>query len=615
MDPRIKRELSGQKRLIRLGLGCTAVSSALYGSTIWLLDRLLSDLSAISSNHQLEITTAANAAKEIDPAKHDQLLRLAESYAGAADTAFSAMKISTLLIVVVFLFRYFFARGQTYFLAEAVARLTNGLRQRLVSKLLKMPVTYYNEKRAGSIQSILTNDVNVFQSAIQVLRDSIEAPLKAVIALVVIIILQWQMAIITLLMLPFIAVIVQRNAKKMRVAQKQVQLDLAEVGAVTQEVLQGVRVVKAFGAEQGVEGDYAGLLNKSLKSQLRSAELIARLRPMVEMLGAFGLALAFLIGGYLALTGSMTVASMGALGFALDAINQGFRGISNLSSTYSSVQGAADRIYSEILDVPLPPEHSGRQTLDSVHGLIEFRDVSFVYPDGTWALRNVSFSIQPGTSMALVGPSGAGKSTIADLLQRFYEPTSGSIFLDGNDIKHLDVNWLRSQIGVVPQHTFLFAGGIDENLRLGTPNATDEQLTKALQMAHAEEFSREFRERNVPVLGERGVRLSGGQMQRIAIARALVRDPSILLLDEATSALDAESEKAVTAALQEVMETRTTMFIAHRLTTAARADSILFLKRGEVIEEGSHAELMAKGGQYSLLFKAFSDGLLEDNLG
>jgi subfamily B ATP-binding cassette protein MsbA len=528
---------------------------------------------------------------------------------------FDAMKISTLMIIGVFVLRYFFTRGQTYYLAEAVARLTNGLRQRLLTKLLKLPVTYFNEKRAGSIQSVLTNDVNVFQSAVQILRDSIEAPLKAIVALILIIVIQWQMALITFLMIPIMGIIVQRNAKKMRIAQKQVQIDLAEVGAVTQEVLQGVRVVKAFGAEDQVNKDYGRLLHTSLKSQLRAALLVARLRPLVELLGAVGLCGAILIGGWLALSGNMSVSDMAALAFALDAINQGFRGISNLSSTYSSVQGASDRIYSEILDVPLPPEHSGRQVLERVQGLIEFRDVSFVYPDGTWALRNVSFSIQPGTSMALVGPSGAGKSTIADLLQRFYEPTSGSIFLDGNDIKHLDVNWLRSQIGVVPQQTFLFAGGIDENLRLGTPDASDEQLTKALQMAHAEDFSREFRDRNVPVLGERGVRLSGGQMQRIAIARALVRDPSILLLDEATSALDAESEKAVTAALQEVMETRTTMFIAHRLTTAARADSILFLKRGEVIEQGSHIELMAKGGQYSLLFKAFSDGLLEDNLG
>jgi ATP-binding cassette, subfamily B, bacterial MsbA len=583
LDPRIKRELVGQRRLLLLGLICTGLSAALYGSSMGLIRRLLKDLEKIGQTRALE--------------------------------DFDAMKISTLMIIGVFVLRYFFTRGQTYYLAEAVARLTNGLRQRLLNKLLKLPVTYFNEKRAGSIQSVLTNDVNVFQSAVQILRDSIEAPLKAIVALILIIIIQWQMALITFLMIPIMGIIVQRNAKKMRIAQKQVQIDLSEVGAVTQEVLQGVRVVKAFGAEEQVNRDYGRLLHTSLKSQLRAALLVARLRPLVELLGAVGLCGAILIGGWLALSGNMTVSDMAALAFALDAINQGFRGISNLSSTYSSVQGAADRIYSEILDVPLPPEHTGRQTLESINGLIEFRDVSFVYPDGTWALRNVSFAIQPGTSMALVGPSGAGKSTIADLLQRFYEPTSGAIFLDGTDIKHLDVNWLRSQIGVVPQHTFLFAGGIDENLRLGTPDATDEQLTKALQMAHAEDFSREFRDRNVPVLGERGVRLSGGQMQRIAIARALVRDPSILLLDEATSALDAESEKAVTAALQEVMETRTTMFIAHRLTTAARADSILFLKRGEVIEQGSHTELMVKNGQYSLLFKAFSDGLLEDNLG
>jgi ATP-binding cassette, subfamily B, bacterial MsbA len=583
MDPRIKRELVGQRRLLLLGLFCTGLSAALYGSSMGLIRRLLKDLEKIGQTRALE--------------------------------DFDAMKISTLMIIGVFVLRYFFTRGQTYYLAEAVARLTNGLRQRLLNKLLKLPVTYFNEKRAGSIQSVLTNDVNVFQSAVQILRDSIEAPLKAIVALILIIIIQWQMALITFLMIPIMGIIVQRNAKKMRIAQKQVQIDLSEVGAVTQEVLQGVRVVKAFGAEEQVNRDYGRLLHTSLKSQLRAALLVARLRPLVELLGAVGLCGAILIGGWLALSGNMTVSDMAALAFALDAINQGFRGISNLSSTYSSVQGAADRIYSEILDVPLPPEHTGRQTLEAINGLIEFRDVSFVYPDGTWALRNVSFSIQPGTSMALVGPSGAGKSTIADLLQRFYEPTSGAILLDGTDIKHLDVNWLRSQIGVVPQQTFLFAGGIDENLRLGTPDATDEQLTKALQMAHAEDFSREFRDRNVPVLGERGVRLSGGQMQRIAIARALVRDPSILLLDEATSALDAESEKAVTAALQEVMATRTTMFIAHRLTTAARADSILFLKRGEVIEQGSHTELMVKNGQYSLLFKAFSDGLLEDNVG
>lgn len=581
LDPRIKKELVGQRRPIFIGLVCTFLASALYGWSISLTQRILADLERVSK------------------------------YKLPQD--FDAMKVSALLIVGVFAIRYVFVRGQTYFLAEAVARLTNSLRQKLLHKLMRLPVTYFNENRSGAIQSVLTNDVNVFQSAVQILRDSIEAPVKAIFALAIILVMQWQMALVTLFLIPLLGVIVHQNSKKMRKAQKQVQIDLGEVGAVTQEVLQGVRVIKAFGAEDHVDQSYAKMIHKSLKSQLRAANLVARLRPLVEMLGAVGLTLAILIGGYIALHGEMSVSKVAVLAFALDAINQGFRGISNLSSTYSSVQGAADRIYSEVLDVPLPPEHTGRQRLEKIHGHIEFRDVSFVYPDGTWALRHVSFEILPGSSLALVGPSGAGKSTIADLLQRFYEPTSGQILIDGVDLKHLDVSWLRSQIGVVPQHTFLFAGGIDENLRLGTPEATEEQLTKALQMAHALDFSKEFRDRNVPVLGERGVRLSGGQMQRIAIARALVRDPAILLLDEATSALDAASEKAVTEALAEVMETRTTMFIAHRLTTAARADSILLLKRGEVVEQGSHRELMEQGGEYAALFRVFSSGFLGDD--
>ncbi len=581
LDPRIKKELVGQRRPIFIGLVCTFLASALYGWSISLTQRILADLERVSK------------------------------YKLPQD--FDSMKISALLIVGVFAIRYVFVRGQTYFLAEAVARLTNSLRQKLLHKLMRLPVTYFNENRSGAIQSVLTNDVNVFQSAVQILRDSIEAPVKAIFALAIILVMQWQMALVTLFLIPLLGVIVHQNSKKMRKAQKQVQIDLGEVGAVTQEVLQGVRVIKAFGAEDHVDQSYAKMIHKSLKSQLRAANLVARLRPLVEMLGAVGLTLAILIGGYIALHGEMSVSKVAVLAFALDAINQGFRGISNLSSTYSSVQGAADRIYSEVLDVPLPPEHTGRQRLEKIQGHIEFRDVSFVYPDGTWALRHVSFEILPGSSLALVGPSGAGKSTIADLLQRFYEPTSGQILIDGVDLKHLDVSWLRSQIGVVPQHTFLFAGGIDENLRLGTPEATEEQLTNALQMAHALDFSKEFRDRNVPVLGERGVRLSGGQMQRIAIARALVRDPAILLLDEATSALDAASEKAVTEALAEVMETRTTMFIAHRLTTAARADSILLLKRGEVVEQGSHRDLMEQGGEYAALFRVFSSGFLGDD--
>lgn len=582
-DPRIKRELLGQRRPILIGVASSAIGAALYGLTIPLVKDVLDTL------------TKLNTTK--DPKDFELLLRTSG------------------IFILVFLARYIFVRAQTYYLAEAVARLTTELRRRLMSKLLRLPVTYYNEKRSGAVQSILTNDVNVFQSAVQILRDSVEAPIKAIVALIVIFVIQWQMAVVTFLLLPILGVIVHQNSKKMKRAQTQVQIDLAEVGAVTQETLQGVRVVKAFGAEGQMDQQYRSLTEQSLKSQLWAARLVAKLRPAVEFLGACGLILAFVVGGWLALNHEMKASSMAALAMALDWINQGFKGMSGLSSTYASVQAAADRIYGEVLDVPEPPEHSGKKQLHTVSGRIEFQNVSFAYPDGTPALRNVSFIIEPGTSLAMVGPSGAGKSTIADLLLRFYEPLEGQILLDGVNIQELDARWLRSQIGVVPQQTFLFAGSIDDNLRLGAPEASEEQIGKALRMAHAENFTAEFRERNLPVLGERGVKLSGGQMQRVAIARALIREPAILLLDEATSALDAASETAVTEALQEVMETRTTLFIAHRLTTAARATKILLLKRGEVVETGSHRELVEKDGEYAALFRLFSAGVLEDGIG
>jgi ATP-binding cassette, subfamily B, bacterial MsbA len=583
LDPRIKRELQAQRRPITKGLISAGLASALYGVTI------------AYTNDVLKTIEAIKAVKSED--------------------SFRSLLFSCGILAFVFCVRYFFVRFQTYYLSEAVMRLTTDLRRKLLAKLLRLPVSYFSDKRSGAVQSVLTNDVNVFQGAVQILRDSIEAPVKAMTALVTILIIQWEMALVTLLLIPVLGVIVHQNGKRMRKAQNEVQATLADVGAVTQETLQGVRVIKAFGAEKYIDSEYRKLTQHSLKSQLVTAKLISKLRPLVELLGALGLILALIIGGRLAMSGRLGVSEIATLAMALDAINQGFKGFSGLSSTYASVQAGADRIYGEILDIPEPPEHSGRQTLESVQGRIEFRNVSFAYPDGTLALSNVSFTLEPGTSVALVGPSGAGKSTIADLLLRFYEPTSGNIYLDGVDIRSIDVLWLRNQIGVVPQHTFLFAGGIDDNLRLGAPNATETEIEKALDMAHALEFSQEFRERNVPVLGERGNRLSGGQMQRIAIARALVRDPSILLLDEATSALDAASETAVTEALQEVMESRSTLFIAHRLTTAARATKILLLKRGQVIEEGSHRDLLDKNGEYAALFRLFNSGVINDDLG
>ncbi len=588
-DSRLAAELRSQRKPIIVGLVCTAVAAVLSTAMIGL------SKVAISAIEKLAAPSIVGAPRD------------SASMTGALLLLFW----SCLAVVIVFLARYWFVRGQTYYLSYAANRLAADLRLRMFRKLMRLPIGYFSDKRSGGLQSVLTNDVNVYQNAVGIIRDSIDGPIKAIGGFIAIFWLSWQLGCLSLLLLPPMVVAIQRNARKMRKAQVQVQIDLAEVGAKTQEALQGVRVVKAFGAEASVLGSYSETVEASFDSQMKTVGIVASLRPLVELIGAVGIAVMLYISGLLARQGLLSVSSIAALLIALDTVNQGFRSLGGLGNTYATVQAASERIHREVLDAPEKHEEGGGERLSDPVGQIAFDDVSFTYPDGTEALRNVSFVLEPGTSLALVGPSGAGKSTIADLLLRFYEPASGRITFDGVDIRDLDIAWLRDQIGVVPQQTFLFAGSIEDNIRLGAASASDCDIREALVASHAEEFTREMSQRTTSDLGERGARLSGGQMQRIAIARALVRKPKILLLDEATSALDPTSERIVTEALEQVMHERTTLFIAHRLTTAARADRILVLRRGEIVEEGSHRELMEQGGSYAGLFKAFSGGVLE----
>lgn len=589
-DPRLAADLAKQRPSIMKGLSCTAISALLYGGLPQLIKFATGSIETLYKSSDPHLTMALREDLEVSGSQ--------------------ALILSCSLVVVLFALRYTFTRGQIFYLSEAANRLSADLRKRMFGKLIRLPVSYFNDRRSGAIQSVLTNDVNVYQGAVAVIKDSAEGPIKAIVAFGSIFFIQWQLACVAILLIPGMVTIIQRNSRRLKVAQNEVQVDLASVSATTLEVLQGTRVVKAFGAEQRVETDYRSLVDKSLDSQMKSVSLIANLRPMVELLGAVGLAVVFYFAGLLAKRGELQVSEIAALLVAMDTINQGFKALGNVSNTYAGVEAASNRIYSQILDVEEAHETLGGVIPTNVKGQIEFRDVSFNYPDGTPALQNVSFRIDPGASLALVGPSGAGKSTIADLMLRFYEPTSGQVLFDGVDVRELDIAWLRSQIGVVPQQTFLFAGSIEDNVRLGSSDATSEDFTLALEQAHATDFVRDMDNRETPVLGERGVRLSGGQMQRVAIARALIRKPTVLLLDEATSALDATSEKAVTEALEGVMKERTTLFIAHRLTTAARADRILVLSKGQVLEEGSHAELMQANGAYAGLFRAFSGGIL-----
>lgn len=588
LDPRILDGLRSQKASILKGLGCVVVTSLLTAAMIPLTERAIKAIEVASSG--------VSAAKQ--------------------DEALQTLGLICLSVVGLFALKYWFTRGQAYYLSRAATRLATDLRIRLYAKLQRLPISYFGGKRSGAIQSVLTNDVNVYQTAIGIVRDSIEGPFKAVAALVTIFIINWQLALVALLFVPVLAFLVQRNGQRMKRDQAKVQDDLAELAGLTTEAIGGTRVVKAFAAEDRMSAIYQGLVEKSYQSQLRAVKRVAALRPMVEFMGATSLAIILYICGHFARAGTLEIGQIVALTMALDVINQGSRALSGVNNTYNQVKAATERIHREILDVPeeTAPGQTGR-ILENPQGRIEFQDVGFAYPDGTSALSGISFVIEPGESLALVGPSGAGKSTLADLLLRFYAPTSGRILFDGVDIQELNLTWLREQFGVVPQHTFLFAGSIGDNIRLGNAGASDEEVWEAARQANAEGFIRRTDDALATVLGERGSRISGGEGQRLAIARALVRKPKVLLLDEATSNLDAESERLVTEALDEVMVGRTTLFIVHRLTSAMRATRIMVLRRGEIVETGTPQELLSSGGAFAGMMRAFQGGLWEGEIG
>lgn len=639
LDPRVTGELKAQKKPITWGLLCVLATSLLTSAMIPLVQQSIAaivDTTPASASRELGSTPlpglgsqpkltdqqAEAMARELGVEKarvEEAVRRAADSQTDfslpARKSALERLGVLCLLIVALFLTKYWFTRGQAYFLTHAASDLSANLRKRIFEKLQRLPLSYFHAKRSGSIQSVLTNDVLVFQNSVQIVRDTLDGPVKAVSAFAMIVWIQWQLALISLGVLPIMAYVIYRNGRRMKAAQAQVQENLAELSAFSNEAVLGIKVVKAFSAEDRVAGAFNERIRDTLKSQLRAARRFASLRPMVELIGASALALVIYICGHLAFRGAVHVADIAAIIFALDVVNQGFRSIGNVNNTYNQVQAATDRIYREVLDVPEEHEPEGAQSLpEPTRGQVTFERVSFSYPGGEPVLKDVSFEIPAGESLALVGASGAGKSTVADLLLRFYDPSEGHVKVDGVDVQTLSRSWLRSQMAVVPQHTFLFAGSIAANIRLGKSNATDEEVRRAAKEAHVTPFVDPLPKGFEETVGERGVRLSGGEIQRIAIARALVRQPKVLILDEATSNLDSESERAVQSALQDVMHGRTTLIIAHRLSTAARADRILVLRKGEVVEQGSHSGLLSQGGVYASMYRTYSSGVIDEPL-
>jgi len=496
------------------------------------------------------------------------------------------------------------AMGLRFFLFMlAGERVITRVRRDLYRAILSQEIAFFDLERTGDLTSRLASDTTTLQSAVSAniswgLRNFIQ--LAGGVALLIY--TSPRLTLVILAVVPIIAIGAVVYGRRIRRLARKVQDAIAEGQAVAEESIAGVRTVRAFAAEEAEEARYGGAIARALALARSRIAASSVFMTATSFAGYASAALVFWYGGSLVARGQLSVGDLTSflvytllVGFSLGAV-------ADLWADFLRALGAAERVF-ELLDrEPVMPTRGGL-ILDAVAGAVELDAVEFRYPSrpDTDVLSGLSLRIEPGEVVALVGPSGAGKSTIAALLLRFYDPASGVARLDGHDLRELDPGWLRRQIGLVAQEPLLFSTSIAENIRYGRPEAGREEVEAAARAANADGFIAGFPSGYDTLVGERGVLLSGGQKQRIAIARALLKDPRILILDEATSALDAQVEHLVVEALDRLMEGRTTLVIAHRLSTVRSADRVLVIDGGRVIETGRHDELVALDGLYRRL--------------
>ena len=506
-------------------------------------------------------------------------------------------------ILVVMFTRGVFYYGQSYLVSYVGQRVIIDVRSMLFRKFQKMPLSYYDRQQTGTVMSYITNDVSAMQSAI--VDNLIELVTESSIligSLAMMIYLDWKLSLLTLMTIPLVGFAMKIFGRKLKRSSTVIQERAAEITSLLQESISAIRVVKSFVRETYEIKRFEEQNWKNFQAAMKNVKLSSLLTPTVEFLAAIAVTFIVWFGGYEVVNEVITAGELVAfLTYAVNLANP----VKRLSRVYAAIQramAAADRVFAvmdleeKITDVP------GAKPLPPIKGQVEFKDITFSYKEGQPALQHISLKAEPGQMIALVGPSGSGKSTIANLIPRFYDVDSGTISIDGHDIRQVTADSLREQIGLVPQETMLFSTTVMENIRYGRLDATDEEVVEAARAANAEEFIKDLPEGYDTKLGERGLNLSGGQRQRLAIARAILKNPRVLILDEATSALDTESEKIVQDALDKLMVGRTSFVIAHRLSTIFNADQIFVVENGHLREHGTHEELLAAGGLYSNLY-------------
>ena len=497
------------------------------------------------------------------------------------------------LLVVIFLAQALFSFVNRYNLGFVGERVVTDLRRQLFQHLMGLSLGFFADRRTGEIVSRLTNDVTTLQAAVtENLINLLRQTLTLAGGVIFLFWLDWRLTSLILVGIPIVTLTMVYLGRKIRRASVQVQDNLAEASAVLEESVGGIRVVKSFAREAYELARFSASIEATFAAAMRRVRISAVLAPIIGFMAFMSITITLWFGSYQVILGRLSPGDLIAYLIYTMLVAGPIAAFSGLYGQFQAALGATQRLF-EFLDIrPEITDAPKAVPLPEIVGQVTFEQVSFEYESAIPVLHDVSLTVKPGQVVALVGPSGAGKTTLVNLIPRFYDVTGGRITIDGQDIRQVTGLSLRQQIGIVPQEAVLFSGTITENIRYGKLESTQAEIEAAARAANAHKFIVEMPRGYDTLVGERGIKLSGGQRQRLAIARAILKDPRILILDEATSSLDSEAEHLVQEALERLMKSRTTFVIAHRLSTIVKADWILVLDRGRIVEQNTHAQLL-----------------------
>jgi subfamily B ATP-binding cassette protein MsbA len=525
------------------------------------------------------------------------------AFKAIGDQDLMLLNVSALGVIGLYVLKGLFTYGQEYLSYLVANRVIVDLRVRLYEHLQELSLDFYGRWHTGELLSRMMNDIaNLQLTILTSFTAIIPQSILLVGLLIYIFALNWQLSLLTLVSLPLIVQLMRWFAAGLRRIGEKVQQKTADITAHVQETVSQIRVVKSFTMEKAETAKFRAENERAFKINMGAVQILATQNPVIALLQAAAAVGIVWLGGLQIVNGRLTLPQLISFATALGIMTDPGNTLSKAFGVIAQGTASIRRIFELIDTRPTVSDLAGARPLREMSGRVRFEHASFAYEQEP-VLSGIDLDVQPGESVALVGRTGAGKSTLVNLIPRFYDPTAGRVLIDGTDLKAVTIESLRQKIAIVPQEIALFRGTIQENIAYGKPDATAEQVQAAARAANADQFISALPNGYSTEVGERGAKLSGGEKQRIAIARAVLRDPKILILDEATSSLDAETEVMIREALDKLMKGRTTFIIAHRLYTVEHVDRVVVLDRGRIVEQGSHRELIVRGGLYQKLYE------------